>query len=96
MSHVSFFTPPRLDAAATRRASELFQQGLHEDSNLELDWLWLATVVTRDYERVYCLQRALWIDPHSELAARGLASLSVHASMPRPFSCDDTKGECTR
>lgn len=96
MPHVSLFTPTRQDAVAMRRVAELFQQALHENFNLELDWLWLATQVTRDYERVYCLQRALWINPHSELAAHGLALISVNASMPRLFSCDDTKGECTR
>ncbi len=60
---------------ATRAA--LFAQMLHDDSNLELDWLWLAAQVTRDVERRYCLQRALTINPHGEIARRQLLALRV-------------------
>lgn len=58
-------------------AAALFAQAIHEDSNLELDWLWLAAQVTRDVERRYCLQRALTINPHSEIARRQLLALRV-------------------
>jgi hypothetical protein len=37
----------------------LFLQGLQEDSNREMDWLWLATRVACDGQRRYCLRRAL-------------------------------------
>jgi hypothetical protein len=62
-------------AEATR--ADLFAQALHEDSNLELDWLWVAAQVTRDVERRYCLQRALTINPHSTIARRQLLALRV-------------------
>ena len=54
---------------------DLFSQGLREDSNLEMDWLWLASRVTDDSQRSYCLRRALAINPESRLAERGLAQL---------------------
>jgi hypothetical protein len=67
-------TVERVDEAT---AAALFAQALYEDSNLELDWLWLATQVTRDVERRYCLQRALHINPQSEIARWQLLKLRV-------------------
>lgn len=63
-------------------ADDLFIQGLREDSNLEMDWLWLATQVASDDERRYCLQRALTINPGSLLAQRGLIHLRKHPGKP--------------
>ena len=64
-----------LDAARIARSAELFVAALRDDSNIEMDWLWLATKVVREHERRYCLKRALLINPHSEIAKRGLATL---------------------
>jgi len=61
-------------------SSSLFLQGLREDSNLELDWLWLATQLASQHEQRYCLLRALAINPHSELARRGLSLLPAFES----------------
>ena len=61
--------------AATIRAARLFAQALHEESNLELDWLWYAANMTTDAQRRYCFRRALAIYPDSELANRALAQL---------------------
>ena len=47
---------------------DLFLEMLREDSNLEMDWLWLATQVTSDGQRAYCLRRALVIHRASQLA----------------------------
>jgi hypothetical protein len=63
---------------ATARATRLFVQALHENSNLEMDWLWYAANMTRDTERRYCLTRALEISPHSSLARDALAKLPKH------------------
>ena len=60
---------------ATARATHLFAQALHEDSNLEMDWLWYAANMTSAVERRYCLNRALTINPHSDLARSALAKL---------------------
>ena len=60
---------------ATARATKLFVQALHENSSLEMDWLWYAANMTRDIERRYCLNRALELNPHSTLARSALAKL---------------------
>ena len=64
---------------ATARASHLFVQALHENSILELDWLWYAANMTGTVERGYCLHRALAINPHSSLARSALAKLPKQA-----------------
>ena len=50
------------------RPSDLFVQAIREDSNLEMDWLWLFSQVSSTSERRYCLDRALAINPDSEMA----------------------------
>jgi hypothetical protein len=57
--------------------SPLFARCLKENSNLELDWLWAASEVTHEEERAYCLQRALYINPNSRPAWRGLEALQA-------------------
>jgi hypothetical protein len=64
----------------------LFIQAIYDDSNLEMDWLWLATQVTSDSQRRYCLQRALRINPHSGPAQRGLAQLRKRRNRPLDLS----------
>jgi len=54
---------------------QVFAQALRDDSNQELDWLWVYVQVTRDEQRRYCLDRALAINPKSEMAQRELARL---------------------
>lgn len=48
-------------------AAGLFAEAVRANSNLELDWLWLYAKMTGSYERSYCLQKALQINPASEL-----------------------------
>ena len=62
-------------------ASTLFAQAMRENSNLELDWLWLATQVSQASEQQYCFERALYINPASESARRAL----------RPFAARPVK-----
>lgn len=62
----------QLSAAA---AEALFVQAVCDNSNLEMDWLWLATKVVREHERRYCWEQALRINPHSEVARHELAVL---------------------
>ena len=66
-------------------SGDCFIQGLQEDSNLEMDWLWLATKVSSDGQRRYCLRRALAINPESRLAERGLAQLRKHPGRALTF-----------
>jgi hypothetical protein len=57
-------------------ADDVFAQALRDDSNRELDWLWVYVQVTDVGQRRYCLERALAINPKSELALRELAKLT--------------------
>ncbi len=66
---------------ATARATRLFVQALHENSHLEMDWLWYAANMTGDVERRYCLNRALAISPQSSLARNALVKLPKHAEV---------------
>jgi hypothetical protein len=59
----------------TARATHMFAQALHENSNYELDWLWYAAHMISVAERRYCINRALAINPHSSLARSALANL---------------------
>jgi hypothetical protein len=58
------------------RPSDLFAQALRDDSNIAMDWLWLFSQVSSAAEQRYCLDRALQIDPHSELARSLRAKLT--------------------
>jgi len=66
---------------ASAPAAQLFVQALHENSILELDWLWYAANMNGTVERRYCLHRALTINPHSSLARSALAKLPQQAKV---------------
>jgi hypothetical protein len=72
-------SPPALagpvNNVAATPASPLFAAAVEDGSNLEMDWLWLATQVPAGDERRYCLLRALAINPASQIARRELQSL---------------------
>lgn len=76
-------TLQKVDTPAVRDSSDgdLFGQAVQEDSNLEMDWLWLATKVRSNAQQRYALERALRINPRSAMAKRGLAQLSREVSM---------------
>lgn len=63
-------------------SGDLFMQALEEDSNLEMDWLWLATQVTSTAQRRYALERAQQINPRSAVAKRGLKQLRWRPDQP--------------
>ena len=46
----------------------MFAQALRDESNRELDWLWVYIQLTDVQQRRYCLERALAINPKSELS----------------------------
>jgi hypothetical protein len=66
---------PAIDLAL---ASAQFCAAQRNCSNLEMDWLWLATRVDDGAEQRYCYLRALQINPHSELAREGLRRLDAN------------------
>ncbi len=53
----------------------VWQRALVEDSNRELDWLWLYTQVDTNEQRQISLQKALHINCHNEQTRRMLAAL---------------------
>lgn len=55
----------------------LFAQVVLDDSNRETEWLWLYDRVTHDYERRYCLERVLHINPANTFAIDELARLDA-------------------
>jgi len=70
-------TQSRIDAQVPLRPSDLFAQALREDSQIAMDWLWLFSQVSSVAEQRYCLDRALAINPYSEIAR------SERAKLPR-------------
>jgi hypothetical protein len=69
---------PAGGSGASAPVSALLAQALREDSNLESDWLWLAATLEEPAERRQALERALAINPASELARRTLARLGSY------------------
>jgi hypothetical protein len=65
-----------LPQVPTLQPSPLFMQCLREGSNYELAWLWAATHLVQPEEQRYCLERALYINPDSQMARRGLRELA--------------------
>jgi hypothetical protein len=59
-----------------------FIQALRDDSNREMDWLWLATRLSSSLQRRYALERALQINPRSGAAKRGLKQLRRRTNRP--------------
>jgi hypothetical protein len=55
------------DAPVLRRA-------VHANSSDEVDWLLYAAILTDPAKRRYCLERALALNPNSDLAKQALAS----------------------
>ena len=70
-------TQSRVGVQVPPRPSDLFAQALRDDSHIAMDWLWLFSQVSSVAEQRYCLDRALAIDPHSEIAR------SERAKLPR-------------
>lgn len=58
------------------QASDLFRRAINEDSNYENEWLWYADEVSNDKERLYCLKRALYINPHNHKTVASLQALN--------------------
>ncbi len=68
-----------------KEANDLFNEAVQLGWNLEMDWLWLATKVTRFSQRYYCLEQALIINPESQLAKQGLKMLKSNPGQMLKF-----------
>jgi hypothetical protein len=72
MNASSKTTAEILAQCGIKNPSPLFQEAFREQSNREMEWLWYAEWVPNETERRYCLQRALYINPNSRAARKGL------------------------
>ncbi|HEY3345454.1 MAG TPA: tetratricopeptide repeat protein [Anaerolineaceae bacterium] len=59
------------------RARDLLTRLLKTNATNPEYWLWMSTVVATTRERIYCLQEALRLDPHSTAARRGLVMIGA-------------------
>jgi tetratricopeptide (TPR) repeat protein len=61
-----------LKAGQRRRSRDLFTRLLKTEPNNVDYWLWMSATVDTEKEQVFCLQKALKIDPNSIAVRRGL------------------------
>src|SRR5215216_4325585 len=66
---------PQNATLAACASDQVFAQALRDNSNRELDWLWVYVQVKTNEQRRYCLERALAINPNSTVALRELEPL---------------------
>jgi hypothetical protein len=60
---------------------------LTADPKNEVAWLWMASLVSEDERRAYCLRQVLRLNPDSHLAKEGLAQLrQKHTQQSQPAS----------
>jgi len=55
----------------------MLRRAVHANSASEVDWLLYAAILTDPAKRRYCLERALALNPNSDLAKQALASAAV-------------------
>jgi hypothetical protein len=73
-------------------ARRLFEAVLDVDERNEQAWLWLSGLVESEEERVICLENVLSINPHNEMARRGLAALRVDSVADQTSSPSPPEG----
>ena len=75
-------------AGQRKRAKDLLTRLLKTDPNNVDYWLWMSGVVETEKEQIFCLQKAVKIDPNSIAARRGLVILGTmtpeEAALPPP------------
>jgi hypothetical protein len=62
--------PPPLDPEA------LFASAVRASADMHMDWMCVYAQMSGPFERLYCLEKALALDPHSEAARNELALLA--------------------
>lgn len=76
-----------IKAGRKQEGGQLLTQIVQQDPNNEMAWLWMATIVVKDQQRIHCLTQVLRINPNNQTARKGLASLKqkqVASSQPKP------------
>lgn len=78
-----------------RRARDLLTRLIKTDPEKVDYWVWLSSVVDSEKEQLFCLQKAIKLDPNSVAARRGLVMLGAlspeEAALPRTLTLDDLK-----
>ncbi len=59
------------------RARDLLTRLLRADQNNPTYWIWMSAAVDTPSERIYCLEKALHLDPENQTAMRGLVILGA-------------------
>lgn len=59
----------------TKTGKRLLTQILASDPNNENAWLWMTQIASTEYDRLFCLQKILEINPDNEQAKQGLTIL---------------------
>lgn|SRR5690242_6712225 len=57
--------------------ARMLRRAVHANSSDEVDWLLYAAILANPAKRRYCLERALALNPDSELAKQKLASIPL-------------------
>ncbi len=82
-----------LKSGQRRRARDLLTRLLKTEPNNADYWLWMSATVDTEKEQVFCLQKALKIDPNSIPARRGLVLMGAltpeAAALPPAPSLDE-------
>jgi uncharacterized RDD family membrane protein YckC len=76
--------PSRLQQAITlietgdkQKGGQLLAELLRAKPKNKVAWLWMSSVVQKDEQRQYCLQKVLELDPDNQVAQKALAGLQA-------------------
>ena len=64
-------------AGDREKANQLLMHIVEQDEKNETAWLWLSGTVKTKEDRQICLENVLTINPHNEIAKKGLKKLGV-------------------
>jgi peptide/nickel transport system permease protein len=69
-------------AGQVESARALLARAVQETPQGAQAWLWLAAVVQDDWQKLFCLRRAIHLDPGNETATRGVEALTAKLQAP--------------
>lgn len=79
-------------AGERERARSLLEGIVSRDTNNELAWIWLASVVTTSQERRICLERVLEINPRNQRARQALSQLGGLGASGQSVNAEQVAG----
>jgi len=82
-----------IKAGQRARGKDLLTRLVKADQNNANYWLWMSVSVDTEKEQIFCLQKAIKVDPNSIPARRGLVLLGVmkpeEAALPPPTEIEE-------